>query len=346
MTVRSDLKTIIRTRMSKTGESYTAARAHVLREQERLLGPPDDQDQPDLEAAKSDEVEAVVIKLNQQSARVRVLGETEAITFRSSATYRLVPGHIVELTITKRWTYRGHEYASGAVGDSRFDIERLELTPLSLTDQDIYDLRETSEPFTSPDPFAPYWEALTETPRRAYEFDAIAWDAIAARSDDFDITPVVDAAELHDQDPITARELLMDVLAEDLRCIDAHAHLGNLRFDYSPEDAMAHYEVGITIGELSLGTDFEELLPWGYINNRPFLRCLHGYALCLWQLSRFDEAEQMFWRILTLNPTDNQGARFCWHAVRRGMTWEDFQDNDPDDAIDPTDETGAGQYLN
>jgi hypothetical protein len=23
-----------------------------------------------------------------------------------------------------------------------------------------------------------------------------------------------------------------------------------------------------------------------------------------------------------LNPNDNQGARFCWEDVRRGLTWE------------------------
>ena len=38
MTARRDLKTIIRARQRKTGESYTAARAHVMRERDELLG--------------------------------------------------------------------------------------------------------------------------------------------------------------------------------------------------------------------------------------------------------------------------------------------------------------------
>jgi hypothetical protein len=38
MTAHRDLKRIIRERQSKTGESYTAARVHVMRERATLLG--------------------------------------------------------------------------------------------------------------------------------------------------------------------------------------------------------------------------------------------------------------------------------------------------------------------
>jgi hypothetical protein len=27
---------------------------------------------------------------------------------------------------------------------------------------------------------------------------------------------------------------------------------------------------------------FDGVLPWGQIDNRPFLRCMHGFGLCLW----------------------------------------------------------------
>lgn len=74
------------------------------------------------------------------------------------------------------------------------------------------------------------------------------------------------------------RELLMDALLRDLRCLDAHAHLGNLAFDGTPEEAILHYEVGVRIGELPLPAGFEGVLPWGALYIRPFLRCLHGYG--------------------------------------------------------------------
>jgi tetratricopeptide (TPR) repeat protein len=184
------------------------------------------------------------------------------------------------------------------------------------------------EPYQASDPCFEVWKKITAKPRTAFEFDKIAWDDVAAHSDDVDNSPVCDAAELHQAGhDEAARELLMEVLAVDLRCIDAHGHLGNLEFDSSPERAMLHYEIGGGIGELSLGPSFSGFLPWGMINNRPFLRCLHGLGLCEWRLRRLLEAEQIFERILRLNPNDNQGVRFCLPAVKQGVAWA------PDDAF-------------
>jgi hypothetical protein len=76
------------------------------------------------------------------------------------------------------------------------------------------------------------------------------------------------------------------------------------------------------IGELSLGDGFDGVLPWGLIDNRPFLRCMVGYGLCKWRLGRFDEAARIFERMLWLNPTDNQGARFLLTDVMAGKAWD------------------------
>lgn len=117
--------------------------------------------------------------------------------------------------------------------------------------------------------------------------------------------------------------MLMDVLAADLRCLDAHAHLGSFAFPRDPDTAVRHYDIGVKIGELSLGKDFGGLLPWGCIDNRPFLRCLHGYGLCLWRFGRMRDAEKVFTRMLWLNPTDNQGARFNLYDVKEGKAWHE-----------------------
>jgi hypothetical protein len=159
---------------------------------------------------------------------------------------------------------------------------------------------------------------------------AIAWDAVAFHSDGGEDTPVCDAAELAQAGDVeAARELLMEVLCVDLRCIDAHAHLGNLLFDRWPKDAIEHYDIGVKLGELSLGPTFDGLLPWGMLYNRPFLRCLKGFGLCLWRLGRTAEAHLVFERILALNPSDNQGIRFCWFNLRQGRTWEEFCAQEP-----------------
>lgn len=90
-----------------------------------------------------------------------------------------------------------------------------------------------------------------------------------ADPEDFDSDPILEASELHAAgDRGKARGLLMGLLATDLRCLDAHAHVGNLEFDHRPEQAVRHYEMGMKLGVFSLGKRFHGVLPWGLIDNR------------------------------------------------------------------------------
>lgn len=147
-----------------------------------------------------------------------------------------------------------------------------------------------------------------------------------ADPDDVDSDPIVEASERNEAgDREAARELLTELLAQDLRCLDAHAHLGNHAFDRWPERALRHYELGVAIGTLSLGEGFEGVLSWGLIDNRPFLRCLNGLGLCAWRLGDHHGATAAFERLLWLNPSDNQGARFNLAAVKAGKTWQELQ---------------------
>jgi hypothetical protein len=320
MTAHRDLKRIIRERQKKTGESYTASRAHVMRDRAALLGL--EADAPAM--SEPLRVDAAVLKVNRQSARVRIVAETGQVTFRSPDVWRVVPGHLVTLVIERRWTWRDDAYASGRIENPRIDVAKLGLEPLPLEDGELDDVRSHSELFRPPDPYASLWENLTAKPRPSFVFDGITWEAFPGL--DPEETPTCDAAELIEEgDHEGAWELLMETLGEDLRCIDAHAHLASLVFEYSPERAMLHYEVGIRIGELSLPPRFDGLIIWGRIFNRPFLRCLHGHGLCLWRLGRFAEAERVFERILSLNPNDNQGVRFCLDDVRNGKAWEELR---------------------
>ena len=153
-----------------------------------------------------------------------------------------------------------------------------------------------------------------------------------AKEDDLDLSKpvelvVLSVTEFNDLkdagDRLQAIRILMELCQSDLRCLEAHAHLGYFDFKSMPQKAIRHYEVGLRIGELSLGNDFEGVLHWGLIDNRPFLRCMHGYGLCLWRLGHFYDAERVFDRMLWLNPSDNQGVRFLIDDVRAGTAWEE-----------------------
>lgn len=279
-----------------------------------------------IEPTQGEVVAAYVAKVGSMHVRLRVLGSPQEITYRSSGseTLRLVPGHVVRVTTNKRWTHRGAPYMSGAIIETRVHAAALGLPPLALREEGSWDPAK-EQPFAHEGALAELWREVAARPRTVYEMQQVL---PGADPDEPWIDPVLRAAELHDGgETEEARNVLMSLLHRDLRCLDAHAHLGNWSFSESSLDtALAHYEVGVQIGEQSMGAAFDGVLPWGHLDNRPFLRCLNGYALALWRKQRFEEALAAFKWLLRLNPADNQDASVNWLAVRDGGLWD--QDND------------------
>ena len=274
----------------------------------------------------SQPVELVVLSVKENAARCRLRGSDRVITVRAGRLWTVVPGEIAVVKPRKQWSYAGHPYLSGEIESTRLDAPALGLAPLRLESRgtwnpDEHYWGEEGEPIEE-------WAhpIIARGPRPEFVMEQVLPGANPA---DFDLDPILESNGLKDAgDSDGARRMLMELCQADLRCLDAHAHLGNLDFDYSPKDAIRHYEVGVRIGELSLGPDFDGLLPWGYINNRPFLRCLNGTGLCLWRLNRFAEAERVFDRMLWLNPTDNQGVRSLIDEVRARKPWTGDQEKE------------------
>jgi hypothetical protein len=127
--------------------------------------------------------------------------------------------------------------------------------------------------------------------------------------------------------PVGDRDLaLVDELVRQITA-DAHSDEEKLQaFRQALEDRAAAPCDGFVIGELSLGDHFSGVLPWGYVDNRPFLRCLHGSGLCCWRLGRLEEAACIFDRMLWLNPSDNQGVRCLIGELRAKRSWEDHRE--------------------
>jgi hypothetical protein len=252
-------------------------------------------------------VELVPLSVKERAARCRLLESDRLITFRARRLWEVVPGEIVTVKPSKQWSYAGHPYISGEIESTRLDTAALGLVPLRLEDMGMWDPEEywgeEAEPIES-------WAKpiIAGGPRPEFEMEQVF---PGENPEDPLSDPITESNELKEAGDVkAAHDILMELCESDLRCLDAHAHLGNFVFDSKPGDAIRHYEVGVRIGELSLGDGFDGVLQWGCINNRPFLRCMHGYGLCLWRLGRFDEAERVFDRMLWLNPSDNQGVRF------------------------------------
>ncbi|HEV3198843.1 MAG TPA: hypothetical protein VGZ73_13080 [Bryobacteraceae bacterium] len=267
-----------------------------------------------------DTVELAVLSVKSQTARCRFLGKDRIVTLRSRRGW--VPGEIVQVKLRKAWT-SSDAHVSAEIKSDRIDVQALGLTPLRLENRGVWN------------PIHEYWGEEGE-PIEGWAKRIIAWGPRQA----FEMEQVLPGHDFADPefDPIGvsndrkdsgdtegAYKVLMELCEADLRCLDAHAHLGNLAFNQWPWYPARHYEVGFRIGELSLVEGFDGVLPWGHIDNRPFLRCMHGYGLCLWRLGKFPEALQILDRLLWLNPSDNQGVRFLIDDVRANRAWEDRQ---------------------
>lgn len=237
-------------------------------------------------------VELVVLVLKQNAVRCRLLGSDRQITLRTTLPWELVPGDIITVEPRKRWTHARHPYMSGEVVAWRFAPQEIGLVPLRLESKASLD------------------------PKPVFEME----DGVPDGADSA-ILEAIGACEARDFEH--ARQVLDDLLARDLRCIAARWLLASISFRALPTEALRYHESGVRIGDLSLPPDFRGALPWSWPGNRPFLRCLHGYGLCLWRLKRFDEARPVLERLLGLDPADHQGVRATLGAVERRQPWEE-----------------------
>jgi hypothetical protein len=171
----------------------------------------------------SQPLDLVVLALRSNSIRCRVLGTEREITLRTAVRWE-VPGEIITVAPTRQWTHAGHPYLSGRVRGSRLDVRALGLAPLGLTSEGDWDPGEEywgdeGEPL---DDWAKPIVARGKRP--AFEMEQVL---PGADPDNWDTDPIVEASELNAAgDHRAAERLLMKELAEDLRCLDAHAHLG------------------------------------------------------------------------------------------------------------------------
>jgi hypothetical protein len=241
-------------------------------------------------------VELVVLAVKERAARCRLLGSGRVITLRAGSLYGIVAGHIVAVVPNKHWRHAGHPYLSGQIAGTRIDARALGLVPLALRAANVWDAGVEG-------PSAP-----DGRPRSAFELE---------------VPPIptgLAAANIDDPDAVAEK-----LLEADLRFLDAHAYLADRLLGMSPQWALQQYEVGVAIGQLSVGDDFEGVLRGELAGNRGLLRCLAGYGSCLWRLERRDEAARVLERVLRLDPADCQGVRPLLSAMRAGAPWSDAE---------------------
>jgi tetratricopeptide (TPR) repeat protein len=141
-----------------------------------------------------------------------------------------------------------------------------------------------------------------------------------------------------------ARGIFQAVLSQMPDHLDAVHHLAIVLSELSlADEARNLWEQAVRIGRKAFPKSFEigrDRLEWAWLENRPFLRCLHGLALVRYEEGEIEEALRLFHELLSLNPNDNQGVRaIAQEAFFKLSRFEDalkIAEQYPDDAMSET----------
>jgi hypothetical protein len=183
-------------------------------------------------------VELVILAVKERAARCRLLGSERVITLRASGLWEFVPGAIVTVMPRKQWHYGGHPYLSGEIQSTRIDVKALDLVPLVLVDMGMWDPEE--EYWGENDEPIEEWDKpiITHRPRPMFEMEQVL---PGEEPDNPFNDPITQSNDLkYAGKKAEAIKILMDLCQADLRCLDAHSHLGNFVFDHHPRDAIQH----------------------------------------------------------------------------------------------------------
>jgi tetratricopeptide (TPR) repeat protein len=137
----------------------------------------------------------------------------------------------------------------------------------------------------------------------------------------------------------TNLRLLLDGYPE---FIDAHHHLAVILDERRRhKEARQRWEVALRIGRNAFPKTFKRgrhRLPWGILDNRPFLRVCQSWAIKMLEEEKIPDALTMCEEMLSMNPNDNQGMRAiaidCYFRLRQPTKVLALCKRYPDDAME------------
>jgi len=117
-----------------------------------------------------------------------------------------------------------------------------------------------------------------------------------------------------------AEKLLFDALRIDEHYVQTYIGLAQV-FGISGEKKKAREAIIKAYEEtLRKFPKWPREMPWGFLENRAYLRALQYRADLFWDDGKSDDAIKLFRLLLKLNPNDNQGVRYEISALYSGVS--------------------------
>ncbi|WP_347488419.1 tetratricopeptide repeat protein [Desulfoscipio sp. XC116] len=125
---------------------------------------------------------------------------------------------------------------------------------------------------------------------------------------------------LENDDTNKAKRIFNSIIQECPYFIDVHNHLAMIEWDAGNIiRAESHYSQAYEIGRSVLSADFRGKLPWGWVENRPFLRAIHGLALVKLRQDDIKNAQKLLDWLIKLEPEDFLGVRSIIKDIKKGI---------------------------
>lgn len=130
--------------------------------------------------------------------------------------------------------------------------------------------------------------------------------------DDEDFDTFFYATEYLGEDDKKCESILRELVQKQPYFIDAYTYLGLAMKNQGKEEYFQMIEKAYRLAMECVpeGFDFEKhQVSWYNMDNRPFLRALEVYAAEFYEKEQYDTASDIFKKIISINPSDNQGIR-------------------------------------
>ncbi|MDZ7719699.1 MAG: tetratricopeptide repeat protein [Balneolaceae bacterium] len=151
----------------------------------------------------------------------------------------------------------------------------------------------------------PEFEILSEEPK---EIGAFQLSPVDEETDDL----ILEAEEMYfEMEFGKAKQILEKIIKQNPSYIDSYFILADIaRQENRIGEDEAILNRGIEYYKSGIPSDFDGEIPWGFNDNRPFLRLLHELVLTLDRNDNHEKAINNAELILKYNPNDNQGIRY------------------------------------